>query len=433
MTDASTLTVGGAVRVRPSIRSRAMAGRRQGERLAVLTTAVAVGLIPLAIPAGPANVAPIDVFMAIAIGACLFWAGSTGHKWRFPYGIALVLFLAGGAVGALVGPVPGVGAIALVQDVWLLAWCWAVVNIAKSPSNLKTLLTTWAYSSIGWAIVPFVGLAIGSAALTGRTANQGGRIQITLADPSYAANYLFISIMIMWAIGRPRHRLFRYGAYALLLTVIAMTGSNSGVVAVIVGTVVAATLGIYRRSGIMPAVTALAFIVLAGYFATSQISLTTIQTKAHDSRYAFVRNGIGRGTSFEQRGQLLQESISLYRTGNPLGEGPVSTKPRLHKEMAPFEKEAHDDYVAALIERGVLGFLGIILLVVILGRRTLFTATGNLTEGFAKVVIRPNALAGAVAGTLVAGTVYELLHVRHVWTLFGLVTALAIWGTKRTA
>ena len=433
MTDASTLTVGGAVRVRPSIRPRAMAGRRQGERLAVLATAVAVGLIPLAIPAGPANVAPIDVFMAIAIGACLFWAGSTGHKWRFPYGIALVLFLAGGAVGALVGPVPGVGAIALVQDVWLLAWCWAVVNIAKSPSNLKTLLTTWAYSSIGWAIVPFVGLAIGSAALTGRTANQGGRIQITLADPSYAANYLFISIMIMWAIGRPRHRLFRYGAYALLLTVIAMTGSNSGVVAVIVGTVVAATLGIYRRSGIMPAVTALAFIVLAGYFATSQISLTTIQTKAHDSRYAFVRNGIGRGTSFEQRGQLLQESISLYRTGNPLGEGPVSTKPRLHKEMAPFEKEAHDDYVAALIERGVLGFLGIILLVVILGRRTLFSATGNLTEGFAKVVIRPNALAGAVAGTLVAGTVYELLHVRHVWTLFGLVTALAIWGTKRTA
>jgi O-antigen ligase len=239
--------------------------------------------------------------------------------------------------------------------------------------------------------------------------------------------------MIMWAIGRPRHRLFRYSAYALLLTVIAMTGSNSGVVAVIVGTVVAATLGIYRRSGIMPAITALAFIVLAGYFATSQISLTTIETKAHDSRYAFVRNGIGRGTSFEQRGQLLQESISLYRTGNPLGEGPVSTKPRLHKEMAPFEKEAHDDYVAALIERGVLGFLGIILLVVILGRRTLFSATGNLTEGFAKVVIRPNALAGAVAGTLVAGTVYELLHVRHVWTLFGLVTALAIWGTKRTA
>ena len=328
MTDASTLTVGGAVRVRPTTRPRAMAGRRQGERLAVLTTAVAVGLIPLAIPAGPANVAPIDVFMAVAIGACLFWAGSTGHKWRFPYGIALVLFLAGGAVGALVGPVPGVGAIALIQDVWLLAWCWAVVNIAKSPSNLKTLLTTWAYSSIGWAIVPFVGLAIGSAALTGRTANQGGRIQITLADPSYAANYLFISIMIMWAIGRPRHRVFRYGAYALLLTVIAMTGSNSGVVAVIVGTVVAATLGIYRRSGIMPAITALAFIVLAGYFVTSQISLTTIETKAHDSRYAFV----------ETESDAVPASSSAASSSR---KASGSTAPETRSARGPFRR-SHD-------------------------------------------------------------------------------------------
>src|SRR6476661_6022506 len=116
MTDSSALTVGATVRARPSIRPRALAGQRQGERLAVLTTAVAVGLIPLAVPAGAANAAPIDLLMAIAIGACLFWAGSTGHKWRFPYGIALVLFLAGGALGGLVGPVPRLGAIALESE-----------------------------------------------------------------------------------------------------------------------------------------------------------------------------------------------------------------------------------------------------------------------------------------------------------------------------
>ena len=429
MTDASTLTVGGAVRVRPTTRPRAMAGRRQGERLAVLTTAVAVGLIPLVIPAGPANVAPIDVFMAVAIGACLFWAGSTDTM-AVPYGIARAL-PSRGALGGLVGPVPGVGAIALVQDVWLLAWCWAVVNIAKSPSNVKTLLTTWA--AIGWAIVPFIGLAIGSAALTGRTANQGGRIQITLADPSYAANYLFISIMIMWAIGRPRHRVFRYGAYALLLTVIAMTGSNSGVVAVIVGTVVAATLGIYRRSGIMPAITALAFIVLAGYFATSQISLTTIETKAHDSRYAFVRNGIGRGTSFEQRGQLLQESIGSTAPETRSARGLFRRSPDCTRRWPPSRRRPTTTTLLRSSNEACWASWASSSSWSSSRRRTLFSATGNLTEGFAKVVIRPNALAGAVAGTLVAGTVYELLHVRHVWTLFGLVTALAIWGTKRTA
>ena len=98
--------------------------------------------------------------------------------------------------------------------------------------------------------------------------------------------------------------------------------------------------------------------------------------------------------------------------------------------MAPFEKEAHDDYMAALIERGVIGFLGVLLLVASIGRRTLSVAAGRLTEGYAAVVVRPNALLGAVAGTAVAGLVYELFHVRHVWALFAFVAAVQIWGRR---
>ena len=48
----------------------------------------------------------------------------------------------------------------------------------------------------------------------------------------------------------------------------------------------------------------------------------------------------------------------------------------------------------------------------------------------AGVIVKPNALLGALAGTLVASTVYELLHVRHVWALFGLLAALSIWRTE---
>jgi hypothetical protein len=43
------------------------------------------------------------------------------------------------------------------------------------------------------------------------------------------------------------------------------------------------------------------------------------------------------------------------------------------------------------------------------------------------VIVHPNALFGALIGTLVASTVYELLHVRHVWALFGLLAALSLW------
>ena len=39
--------------------------------------------------------------------------------------------------------------------------------------------------------------------------------------------------------------------------------------------------------------------------------------------------------------------------------------------------------------------------------------------------------AGLTAGTLVAGTVYELFHVRHVWALFAIPAAVSIWGLAR--
>jgi hypothetical protein len=406
------------------------AGALHGERLALVLTAIAVALVPLLVPAGPSNVAPVDVVIGPALFACLLWAGGSGHRLRLPFAAAVGLLILGGAIGSLVGPVPTTGMIALTQDVFLLAWCWAIVNICHRPSNLRVLLAAWVYSAIVWSGLVLVGLATGSSALTGQEAHQGSRVQATLADPSYAGNYFFISIMLMWATRRPRRRGARYLAYAMLLLSLALTGSNSAMVAIIVGTALASGFGVYRRVGLMPMIAALSAIALVGAVAGSSISLGAIQDKANGSHISYIRDGLGRETSVEQRGMLLSESLRLFRAGSPLGEGPVSTKVRLHKEMAPFEKEAHDDYMAALIERGVIGFLGVLLLVGSLGRRTLSVATGKLTEGYAAVVVRPNALLGAVAGTAVAGLVYELFHVRHVWALFAFVAAVQIWGRR---
>jgi O-Antigen ligase len=401
------------------------------DRLALVATAGAVALLPLAVPTGPANLAPIDAFVVLAIGVCLFWAGTERHRWRFPYVLPVGLMLIGGALGALIGPVPGKGIIALGQDLLLLLWCWAVVNISHSPRNLKILLATWAYSAIGWAILAFIGLATHSQVLTGEIERQGTRLQLTLADPSYTANYFFISMMIMWATRRPTHRAARLTAYAMLLAAIAATGSNSGMVAVVVGTAVATVLGIYRRFGIVHAVTALAFLALGASVATLTLSLSGIQERAHDSRYSFIRQGLGRSPdSAGQREMILQESVQLYKEGSLLGEGPVSTKPRIAHDMGPLVKEAHDDYFAALIERGPIGFAGILLLVAALAGRGLALSRRRLAGGFAAVVTRPNAVVGAVMGTLIASTVYELLHVRHVWALFAFVAALYMWGRE---
>jgi O-antigen ligase len=388
-------------------------------------------MLPLAVPRGPANTAPIDLFIATALGACLLWGASVRFRWRFPYVVPVAMALVGGALGGLAGSVPSAAIVALIQDIVLIAWCWTVANISYSAANLRILLATWAYSGIGWAVMAFVGLATGSSLLTGQIERQGTRIQITLADPSYAANYFFISMMIIWATRRPSRRAVRLAAYVLLLSALAATGSNSGVVAVVVGTVVATVLGTYRRFGGAAAIIASVFIALGGYGIASSVSLSSIQASAHESRYAFLRQGIGRSPdSAGQRESLLHESIGLYQRGSVLGEGPVSTKPRLRREMAPLVKEAHDDYFAALIERGPLGLIGVLVLVCSLALRGLFVTRTKLAGSFAATVSRPNALVGAVAGTLVAGTVYELLHVRHIWALFAFVAALSIWGRE---
>lgn len=419
----------------PALPPAATAGARErapdGERMAVVLTAMAVASLPVLSPGGPGNLAPVDLLMVLALGACLLWAGASRRKLRFPYAAPVALFVAGGALAAMVGPAPGSGLVAVVQDLWLLVWCWAVANVASSPRRLRMLLATWAYAAVAWASLLFAGLLLGLPWLTGQVASEGSRTALTFGDPSYSASYYVVSVMIIWASGFPRRRGARIAAYVLLVAAIASTGSNSGIVALVVATSVAAVLGIYHRRGAVPAVTAIACLALAGFGLSASVSLSSLQRKAHGSSLAFVRDGIGRSSvSVSQRDSLRRESIPLYRQGGPLGLGPASTKARLHAAGAPFVKEAHNDYVAALIERGPLGFFALMALVIGLLMRAPQLANNGLSAGFAAVMRRPHALVGGLAGTLVAMTTYELLHLRHVWALFALLAAVCIWGRR---
>ena len=413
-----------------AVRGRAVPNTAVGsETLALTLSAAAVACLPLLVPSGPSNLAPVDLLMASAVGAVVVRAIAAGHPWRFPYAIPIGLFLLGGALGALAGPVPRAGVVALMQDFLLVAWCWALVNLCRSPRCTSVLLRTWAYSSIAWVTLLFVGLAMGSTALTGQTARNATRTSLTLLDPSVSANYYVVSIMIIWASGYPRRRGVRIAAYAMLVAAIVSTGSNSGLTSLVVGTIAAALVMLYRRFGIAPAISALALALLAGGLLASTVNVTAVQDRAGESRWSFVREGIGRSDlSVDQREALRRESMRLYTTGGLLGAGPVSTKPRLERELAPLVKEAHDDYFAALIERGALGLLGVVLLVFGVGLRG-FAIAGKPGPTLA-VLARPHALFGAVAGTLVAMSVYELLHVRHVWALFALVAALFLWSRE---
>jgi O-Antigen ligase len=428
---AAAIAAPGPAALATASRHRADAERNHGERLAVASTAVAVALMPMAIPRGPQNLAPADLFIGIAVTACFAWAVASRWRCRFPFALAMCVFMAAGAIAAFVGPVPLGGVVAILQDFELLVWCWALVNIASSPQRLRTLLAAWSYSSIVWSALLLVGLVTTTHFLTGQTDTEGSRTSLTFFDPNYSANYYVISIMVIWASRTPRRRGLRVLAYTMLVVALVSTGSNSGMLSLLLGTGIAATLGVYRRRGEAAALAVACFSLVGGFLLVSNLSLQTIQEQAHGSPYPVIRDGLGRsGASVAERSKVLHESIKLFWREGPLGEGPTSTKVRLQRSMAPYVKEAHDDYFAAVMERGVIGGIG---LMVLIGGLIVYASplvTGRLKPGFREVLVHPNAVIGALAGTLVAQAVYELLHVRHVWVLYAIVAAVYLWGRE---
>jgi O-antigen ligase len=397
--------------------------------VAVGTAALAVAALPLLVPSGPANISPVDAFIVLAMVASVVWAVRSSHVWRFPFGIAMALYVIGGALGALVGPVPGSGLVALVQDIAVLFWCWTLANVCSNSHRLRVVLGTWAYSSIAWTSVLVFGLIVGSATLTGHRAAEGARTTLTLHDPNFAGNYFFISLMIVWASGRPQRLGARLAASALFLVAIASTGSNSAVASLAAGLVTVFLLAAHRRGGGKAVLVALACITVAGYVASA--SLGPVEQWAQGSSYAFLRDGIGRGTSSVwERSTILSESMGLYRAGGLLGQGPNSTKARLAAEQAPYPKVAHDDYLGTLLERGVIGAVGLVLLIGGLLLRGVSSATRPIRPRFAAVVPHPSALVGALVGTLVGSAFIQLMHARHVWALFAIIAAVSLWGTE---
>jgi O-Antigen ligase len=400
-------------------------------KLATGTVAAAVIMLPLITPTGPANLGPVDPLIIAGIITVLLWAASTDRVLHAPYALAMGMSLFAGALGALNGPVPELGAVALVQDLVLLIWCAAIVTIGQKADALRTLVRAWAGASIVWAGVLVVAVSAGVTAISGQTVANGSRAALTFGDPNVAANYFCISLMIVWASRWPRNAVLRWVGYLLLLSALALTGSNGGILAVSLAGTVALIAAAARHRGVMGAIAAVAGFAVLGTALWYFVDPNQIQSYARQSNIQIIRDGIGRsGSSATGREFLLAETMALYVDAGALGRGPLSTKAVLAQEQAPEIKEAHNDYAAAIVERGVLGALAILLLLGSLVVRSLSVGIGKLQQDVLAAVPRPSALVGAIVGCLIAGMFYEVLHFRHVWAAFAIVAATYL-GMKR--
>jgi O-antigen ligase len=150
------------------------------------------------------------------------------------------------------------------------------------------------------------------------------------------------------------------------------------------------------------------------------VDITQIQQQAADS-IPVLHDSLGRADeSSGTREVLIRETFGLYLHGNLVGVGPSRTKDTLQAEAAPYVKEAHDDYTAALVERGAGGAAALVLLMWVVGTRFTRSVTRPMRPDIKAVVPRPEYLLALVLVFAASGFFYEVLHFRHLWALLGL-------------
>jgi O-antigen ligase len=322
----------------------------------------------------------------------------------------------------------------VVQDLFLLVWAACIANAVRQYRwLLAAVLKAWVWSGLAWAVVLCVGKMANISWMAGLSSKDGGRASLTFADPNLCANYFLIVVALLLATSVVRRRWARFLALCTVLLAIVFTGSNGAAIGL--GAMVATSLvvGMVRRRGVVIA-TAVACVTVATFAAVApHIDLNAIGSKASDS-VQVLRDSLGRtDESSGSRTELATETIGLYLEGDLLGVGPGRTKATLSGQAAPYIKEAHNDYLATIVERGAAGGAGLVVLIIIiafrLGRVTLWPQDPEVQA----LVPRPQWLLGLCCALAVAGLFYEVLHFRHVWAYLGLVAGLHLVATHPAA
>ncbi|HEY3556009.1 MAG TPA: O-antigen ligase family protein [Kribbella sp.] len=404
-------------------------GLPRGDILAAMT-GLTTCLLPFLVPAGPGNTAPADAGILLCIVLGLLWAVREHLPIKLPYAAGMAGLMLGGAFAAYVSVAPVGTGLVLLQDLLLLAWGAALALGRHNPAIIRAVTVSWCRTAAIYSGVMAAAYLVGFNALTGVSAKDGVRAPYTFGDPNLAGNYLVVSLFVIAACKHPRSPGVRRIAYLLVLLAIGFTGSNGAMLTLLVGLLLSFVVTAYRRRGAIAGAAVLASTVLLGGLVVGvvmpRVDLGQIREHAAGS-IPLLRDSFGRsGNSSSERETIVREGANLFLKGDAAGYGPARTKATLEATQAPYVKEAHNDYLATLLERGVIGAVGLLMFGIAMFARCVRLVLGTLPKAYAELVPRPWLLAviGPVMAT--AAGFYEVLHFRHLWTWLGLVAALVL-------
>lgn len=387
---------------------------------------VGVALLPFLNPKGPGNSAPVDPVMIVGIALVLVWAAVSRTRLHVPYVVPAACLVLAGATAALVSHAPVAGATAVFQELFLLAWCAAITNLCRTPDVLATVLRAWCLAATAWAAFLVGAVFAGHPTWAGMPGPEGGRAALLFDHPNMSGNYFMVSILVVSAARYPRRRWARVGVYAVLGLAMIFAGSNTALLSLPVALLFVAFVKIRRRTEILTASIVVLCIAIAGAAAWTVVK-EPVTAAVQSSDNMLVKASVARSSrSASARQGLFADQFELYRSQSLIGLGPAGTRSALDREPVKTAKESHNDYLATLVERGPLGVVALIMLVAAVAVRA--AGVNRLSPAFQEVVPNPAAIAGAMITFIITALTHEVLHYRHLWTLFAFLAALHLFG-----
>jgi hypothetical protein len=368
----------------------------------------------------PFNVKPSDLVLLLLTLYGFLSAGQSNQRLDFPLLLPMWIILLSSSIATLVGLGSPESAIAIIQEIYLFAWFIAVANVLKTLPlpNLDRLMKIWSVIACLVAITTLMGMVRIGPSIFYRSSYEDVEAELIRATGTYdnsnaAAVYLSISLFVLLITSWPVWLRSVLGLW-LFIGMFA-TGSNGALLTTFGSLVLLAGvyLVLHHRRELELLVAGigigLAVVVLGVLFLLLSSSLMSSFGLGTSS--SVLTNTLGRlSHSVAVRSNIMSWAWESY-TRHPLGTGPNS-----------FGSGLHSDYAAFLFERGPVGLIGWLLLIVATLFRSL-QATRQLIDtqrGWQVVVLGAGFLACAVNAFS-----HEISHMRQVWLLMAFLYALS--------
>ena len=391
---------------------------------------LAVALAPIVVPAGPGQTAILDLVNLLALPAFAVAMLLSRRSIAVPFLVPVFLIGVGSLIATIGAESPRTAVFTMLQDVYLFAWFVMVVNLLRDGRDGTRIRKAWMWIANGLAFYGlFTVLTHGGLSLVDLVRPKGMRALATFTNPNMFADYLVVSFFIVLSLGNELGRLVRWGSLALLLTALIATKSNGGIIALGVGLAAWALARAWTLR--LPAVGLLALamlggsLTLGGYWVVQGTGFGASELEEVRSRSVLRRAERSSEGRMKIWGNLARNFVE-----KPAGIGPgnsrwveLSIEERVRRESL-LSKEAHNDYLAYLVERGPLGLLGLLALKV--------EGFILITRWWRRRTERGPGVGGAVVAAVIGGLVatsvhsltVEALHFRHTWLFLAVLCAL---------